>query len=356
MARTLGSQLILGVQMFPLPFVILWKVLTTSFASYNKDKTVRRIVGDSILRYVSALTGTPVSREKKTLEVYQEWAKKANIATTIDDLGEDAHLLWIGPKNLQHVLLIFHGGGYIMPVPDFALSFWKYSQEKVKKKGAEVGFALLHYSLAPEAPFPTQLKQARRALEFLAAAGIEPSCIHIAGDSAGANLALQVLSHALHPHPDVPELHLASPFGGMYLFSPWVVWQKGSPAWKENEGIDYVPINLIPDDAAETLKWIGLPDTYRAFAEPAKAPNSWFHGADKFIDRILVAAGGAECMRDDIVLLADVLREHHRNVELVVQHGGLHVDMVLDFFARESKVGSLTTLFIERLVAECRAE
>ena len=54
--------------------------------------------------------------------------------------------------------------------------------------------------------------------------GIKREDIQILGDSAGATLIHEILSHILHPVTveRVPELSLSAPLGGVYMMSPWV--------------------------------------------------------------------------------------------------------------------------------------
>ncbi|KAF7293358.1 Abhydrolase-3 domain-containing protein [Mycena kentingensis (nom. inval.)] len=352
------------LKMLGLPGYVLYTLLTTSYASYNSDKSFRRIIWDSVVRYSYKGDMTQVSGT--TLEVYKRWAKTTGNEETVDEIGADAQLLWLGPKTVRgHVLLVFHGGGYMMPIPDFALSCWRYVGQQVAEAGVEIGVAVLHYSLAPAAKFPTQLIQASHALSALLAAGVPPSRIHLAGDSAGGNLVLQLLSHILHPHPAVPALSLPHPLAAAFLFSPWTTWCRGTPSWSENAALDYVPVHMIPTDSAPVLEQFGIQEEYRAFAEPGTlaldGSDAWFAGLPGTLRRVVVAAGGCECMRDDIVRLAEVLQAQAKyldsegGVQLVVQHGGLHVDMIMDFFAgdgRRGRVGSLTKMLIERLVAD----
>jgi len=74
------------------------------------------------------------------------------------------------------------------------------------------------------------------------------------------------------------------------------------------------------------------------------------------VERVLITAGGAECLRDDIVGLAEAFKKHHGSTELVVQPNGLHEDMFLDFVLQEKKLGSLTPLTVEWLAAGFTAE
>ncbi|KAJ7746936.1 hypothetical protein DFH07DRAFT_831894 [Mycena maculata] len=89
------------------------------------------------------------------------------------------------------------------------------------------GVAVLHYcelclrwsctgllvvtALTPPAKFPTPLNQTCLALEFLLAAGVQPLYLQIAGDSAGENLILHLISQTLHPRAAVQEIRLSAP-------------------------------------------------------------------------------------------------------------------------------------------------
>ena len=97
-----------------------------------------------------------------TLDVYKAWAKKKKLPITVEELNEDTRLLWVGPKQTKRVVLYFHGasccsrqasiadlfvsgGGYILPLQDFALRFWRYVQLELQKRDCDVGFAILNY-------------------------------------------------------------------------------------------------------------------------------------------------------------------------------------------------------------------
>ncbi|KAJ7270731.1 Alpha/Beta hydrolase protein [Mycena haematopus] len=342
--------------LIPLPAAILWNVVTTAYASHNKERSLKRIAGDSALRYVITSLSVPQLQAAfgTTLGTYEQWSKGAKLTPTIDELGEDARLLWIGPKRLENVVLFLHGGGFLLPCSEFAMAFWRYVQLELEKQNIQVGFALLNYSLAPQASFPTPLKQAGLALDFLMAAGVKPQNLQLAGDSAGGNLTLQVLSQMLHPREGVPEIRLPGPLRGAYLISPWTNLSADSKSHTENEGRDFLGHAAIKDWGAQILA--GFPETDRPFAEAVRAPEDWFKGADAVVDRVLVTAGGAELLRDDIVTFAEAFKKHHAKVELVVQKDGLHEDMFLDFVLNEKKKGSLTPLTVEWLAAGFTAE
>ncbi|KAJ7919913.1 hypothetical protein B0H13DRAFT_2656570 [Mycena leptocephala] len=133
------------------------------------------------------------------------------------------------------------------------------------------------------------------------------------------NLVLQVLASMLHPHEDVPQIRPTGRLRSLGLFSPWVSFTAGTKSFQGSNGIDFFD------------RWILEPTVRscsRAIAKSAARSQS--------------AGGLREVKRDDVISVAERLEKHHTNVELVVQEGGVHDDMFIDFFTREKKLGSLT--------------
>ncbi|KAF8882826.1 Alpha/Beta hydrolase protein [Infundibulicybe gibba] len=329
--------------------VVIWGFISSPFVSYRRRKTWKRLLGDTTLRFLVAslnirqlqyILGT-------TRYVYEAWSKKNKSPVTFEELGGDARLFWIGQKKTEKVILYFHGGAFLVSMGDPAASFWKYIQEQLKADGNEVGIAVLNYSLVPTAVFPTPLNQARLALEHIIASGTHPSNIQIAGDSAGANLALQILSHLLHPLPSVPKMNLPSPLGGIYLMSPWINLCADSASHTTNSASDILSIETLRTWGAAVLA--DVPDAQRPYAEASKVDDSWFKGVDKFVSRVLITAGGAECLRDDIISLEGKFRKHHPDVKFIVQKDGVHNDPFQDFMVGETQLGELIPLILEWL-------
>ena len=100
---------------------------------------------------------------------------------------------WIEPTAPDHAarrrcILYFHGGAYI------AMSAQTHRSLTSRLAGwSDTRLFALNYRLAPEHPFPAALDDALAAYRALIAAGIEPSRIVVAGDSAGGGLALALL-------------------------------------------------------------------------------------------------------------------------------------------------------------------
>lgn len=128
----------------------------------------------------------------------------------------------------------------------------------------------------------------------------DPSTIYLSGDSAGGNLALSLLSHISHPHPDpsVPRLNLASNLAGAVLVSPWLDFDMTlSPNASRQKDL-LGPVTGKKWSAA----WLGSewPHTSTSdhYNQATTAPPSWWEGVK--IDEALVVAGQDELLKDGI--------------------------------------------------------
>jgi len=91
------------------------------------------------------------------------------------------------------VMVYLHGGGWCMLGVD---THHRLVREYAHV--AEIPVMAVDYSLAPEFPYPVALEQTLAALEWLrqgGISGIDADCVLLAGDSAGANLALGAALH-----------------------------------------------------------------------------------------------------------------------------------------------------------------
>src|SRR6201999_260020 len=134
--------------------------------------------------------------------------------------------------------------------------------------------------------------------------------IVIAGDSAGGNLALQLASQLLHPHPSLPlplpqttiprqpgaDVGLSSssqqPFGGLLLISPWVQFSTDAPSYTRNRAQDVVPVCTYRLFAEAVRP--GITNALRSHLEPGLAPREWWTGLERVFPRVLITAGEDE--------------------------------------------------------------
>ncbi|KAJ7597595.1 Alpha/Beta hydrolase protein [Mycena floridula] len=344
-----GDKLHLAFVLLKLPFAIAFQFLISPFSSYKWGKTWRRFTVESA--YYFLITSLDMNQfqflSPVSLETYKACMKKAELPTTIEELGEGARLFWIGPKRTDRVLCYFHGGGYALPFTDFTFLFLKHVQTELQKKGIDIGIAVLNYSLIPEHTFPTQLRQATLAVQHLLQDGVKPQNLQLAGDSAGGNLVYAFLAHCLHLADNVPPMKLSAPLGGAYLMSPWVSLTGDDGYTPANIDKDIYP----PRVAAEfgTMFYVGIPENQRWYAEPLKAPTTWFKGLDKVVARVLLTSGGCELFVDHIIALEGRMQEYHPQTQIAVEKNGIHCDPIADFLAGEKKLVGLTSLVVNWL-------
>lgn len=199
---------------------------------------------------------------------------------------------------------------------------------------------MLTHSIAtsPQAPYPTQFRQANVGLRHLIDSGIPPSDIIIGGDSAGAHIGLCLISHLLKPHPDLDAPpHLATPLAGMLLISPRVTNKTDAASFVSNSQYDTL--------SGETFRaWI---TSFRAnsnistddglaadgvYTEPLLAPHDWWSNlTSHVVDRMFISAGNNECLRDTIVAFQEKMKAvNGLDVTFVLEENGIHDSPLMD--------------------------
>ncbi|KAF8152571.1 Alpha/Beta hydrolase protein [Crassisporium funariophilum] len=332
-----------------IPFVALW-TYASNLALVRRLEVAKRATTVAAIRYINAKLNIAQIQyiSGRSLDVYTRWTKANKLLVTVEDLIDDTVLVWIGPKRTDRVVLYFHGGAFLASVQDYSLSFWRHAQLELAKSDCDVGFAVLLHSLVPTAGLPTLLRQASVALEHVIASGVHPSNLHIVGDSAGALLALALLSHIMHPFPNVRKtIALKAPIRGVYLMSPWVCLNSTSASL-------HSPTDMIVGAGVETFGDFiraHCPEDLIKYLEPLNAPDSWFIGLDAVVDRMLMTAGGSEIFRDDIIRFSQTLSKTKSNFNFAVQEGGVHDGPFIDLLTGQSpdQSRSFTELIIHWL-------
>jgi acetyl esterase/lipase len=102
-----------------------------------------------------------------------------------------------GPAQARLTVVWIHGGGWLAGSKEMIAN---YARVLAARGFTVVGVG---YSLAPRATYPTPVRQVNAALAYLvknaARLQVDPSRIVLAGDSAGAQIALQVATLTLQP-------------------------------------------------------------------------------------------------------------------------------------------------------------
>lgn len=192
------------------------------------------------------------------------------------------------------VVLYMHGGAYILGNPKghrgLCSHLAKFSNAQIYS---------IDYRLAPEHTHPAALKDALSAYQYLLDQGTDPANITLAGDSAGAGLALStVLNIRSLGLPKPAKLFLISPFVDMTLSGESMQTKaKADPMLRE-----------------DWLRACG--DMYRG-STAADAPDCSPLFADlNDLPPTLIHVGSEEILLDDSTRLAEKLKACGNQVSL----------------------------------------
>ena len=274
-----------------------------------------------------------------TLQLYRSWipqrlalAKKSRDDAVIARLKEDieplpdgrSSIMWLGDRQrASRFVLFFHGGGYISWMTEGHLE-WCLQAYVLANKKVEIAVAVLQYTMCPAAQYPVQLQQATAALSHMMASGIDPSQIVVGGDSAGGNLAAQLLAHILHPNPRVEPLRLSNPLLAAFTVSPWISTSIHTPSFQENQHIDMISPEIIAQSCRTLLEGNGHSAEQRqglGWAMPADVDETWFDGLSKATKALYVTVGRHEVLRDQGLVFATRIRRRNEDVQVTLEVG-----------------------------------
>lgn len=224
-------------------------------------------------------------------------------------------------------------------------------KDTLNAQGSDTAVLFLAYSLAPEAKYPTQLTQGVECLRYLLQnTNRIPSDISLGGDSAGGNLAIGILSHLAHPHPEIPALHLPTKLHAAMLLSPWVSFNTYTRAYETNAEKDCF-------DGRPLKRWssafLGSDSPFAGdfYSEPVLAPASWWEGTASVIEEVLIWAGGDEILLDGIEEFARRFTKgfgkQGGRVNTVITPRAAHIEPVLELilgYKGDSGTGSTKVL------------
>lgn len=210
---------------------------------------------------------------------------------------------WIEPPDADDRAIVYlHGGGYCFG--------------SIRTHGNVAGHLALAanarcffpaYPLAPEHPLPAARDHVVEAIRALYDQGVAPSRLAVAGDSAGGNLVFLVLM-ALR------DAGLPLPAAGVAI-SPWTDLSNSGASFQTRAERDYCTLEACTEAARHALAGADGRD-------PAISP---LYADLRGLPPILVHAGGAECLVDQITALGDRAAEQGADVQVVVYPAMVHV-------------------------------
>jgi monoterpene epsilon-lactone hydrolase len=203
----------------------------------------------------------------------------------------------------ENVILYFHGGVYVI---GSAAATVPLVGDLVRRTGAKA--ITLEYRLAPEHPYPAAVEDARAAYEGLLAQGVAPAQIALAGESAGAGLAVAVLLAVREAGVPLPSC--------AFLMSPYADLTLSGETLAAKREVD----PLLTPDGLRTR----VPD-YVGGADAADPLISPIFGDLRDLPPLLIQAGSHEVLLSDALRLAAAAAISDVPVTLDVTPGVPHV-------------------------------
>ena len=203
----------------------------------------------------------------------------------------------------SRVVLYLHGGGYSV---GSARSHRSLGKRVAAAARARV--LLPDYRLAPEHVFPAAVEDAVAAYRWLLATGVRPEQIAVAGDSAGAGLALALLVSLRDAGVPLPACAvLLSPFADL-----------------ECRGQSYTTLAAL-DPIVSREMGLGMAGAYVGDRKPSDPLASPVHAPLDGLPPLLIQVGSREVVLDD----ARTIERHARDAGVVakldVWPGMIHV-------------------------------
>ena len=169
---------------------------------------------DAILRQSRLPAGASVSEQRRLLREFPARPLPAGVTVTAATAGGvPVAEITPGGGEPRRVVLYFHGGVYVagdaFQAADLA---WQVG----RRAGARV--ISVDYRLAPEHPYPAAVDDALAVYQALLRDGTAPADIALAGESAGAGLAVATLVNARdHGLPLPAAAFVMSPYADLTL-------------------------------------------------------------------------------------------------------------------------------------------
>jgi epsilon-lactone hydrolase len=208
-----------------------------------------------------------------------------------------------GGNDAENVILYLHGGVYVI---GYAAATVPLVGDLVRRTSTKA--ITLEYRLAPEHPYPAAVDDARAAYVGLLAQGIAPGQIALAGESAGAGLAVALLLALRDAGVPLPSCG--------YLMSPYADLTLSGETLAAKQAVD--PL-LTPDGLRARV-----PD-YVGRADPSDPLISPIFGDLSGLPPLLIQVGSHEILLSDALRLAGRAAISDVPVTLEVTPGVPHV-------------------------------
>ncbi|KAL7762823.1 hypothetical protein ACKLNR_006181 [Fusarium oxysporum f. sp. zingiberi] len=292
------------------------------FRGSSGAKTYRQhAIGIMVKALTSTFSPSQLQYINETFdEIYLKFCKTRKLTPGLVTGPSGVTGFWIGPKTAKYIIINFHGGGFAMDGTVQHLEFWTDVREELLSAGINTASYYPMYTLIPQASYPVQFDQAVEALRYvLEDLGRSPQDVILAGDSAGGNLCLAILSHLSHQSGDVSGLEVSSPLKGMILMSPWLSFKTSWPSMKQNIDKDIDSLEALEEWSGDYLNH----RTSDNYAEAIRADREWWMNA--LVERTLVVAGADEVFVDPVTLWIETFKAAGNEITSVIAKDECHI-------------------------------
>ncbi|PYJ28551.1 MAG: alpha/beta hydrolase [Verrucomicrobia bacterium] len=225
-------------------------------------------------------------RRKRLDEIGSVWPVADDVKLASVDVSGLPGEWSIAPgSDASRVLLFFHGGGYCS---GSIVSHCRMVTEAGRAAGTRT--LAIAYRLAPEHPFPAAYDDALTAWRFLQNQGIAASHIAIGGDSAGAGLAVALITQLRDAHVELPAC--------AWLVSPWTDLTLSGSTLTTKDAVDPIIHKAYLNELVDAYLPAGMerndPRVSPLFADLKEFPP------------MLIQVGSAETLLDDATRFARI--------------------------------------------------
>jgi acetyl esterase/lipase len=230
-------------------------------------------------------------------------------ARTADTMAGEVPCRWVAAPGAREdrVVVYFHGGGFQVGSLDSHRELMAVLSYACGARVLGVG-----YRLAPEHRYPAALDDALAVVDGLRAEGFDASQIALAGDSAGAGLALSTLIALQRAGRPLPV--------AAYLMSAWTDLTAAGSSYETRAALD--PIHQRPMILAMARNYLGKErDPNDPLASPLMASAAQLGG----LPPLLLQVGERETVVSDSERLVDKVVAAGGQAELQIWPGMIHV-------------------------------
>ena len=264
----------------------------------------------------------PTDTSLGRLRMLTSGAGRAAALEATNDWSSDGPVpgLWVGRKRFFHsdkVIYHIHGGGFTFGSP------WSH-KALASRMASETGVPVFlpDYRLAPEHPHPAATEDTLAGWDWLLSIGFHAKDIVVAGDSAGGNLALQLVASLEKRGDAMPA--------GVVLLSPWV-------------DLDFTDMTALDRARKDPFLAVGLAELCRRQYAPGVDPSDpaispLNHVPSPDWPPFLIQCGGEEIFRGGIEKLAERFAERGVRHEFQLWPHQFHVFQVFHPLVPEAKI------------------